>query len=312
MMLKVGACLIGFFLCTVGQAQKHDGTMRSELKTPFFNRAPHLNKKRVIGVSSSVGSVWAGSMIGLQTIWYKDATPNQFQVIDDSKNWLQMDKAGHVYTAYQINRLTSDLYQWSGVNSRTSTWIGFGVAMGYQTTLEILDGFSGTWGWSWGDIAANTIGAATYTAQQLAWKEQRILPKFSYSPTAFAAVRPEVLGSNFQESLLKDYNGQTYWLSFSPGSFFPSSGIPKWACVSFGYSANEKLVGSEAIYTDIATGITYYEQREFLFSLDIDFSQFDIKRPWLKTIVKQFNYLKIPFPTLLLRDGTMQFRPLYF
>lgn len=307
--------LIGWivlFLGLSGHAQERGEFVDLTVRPSFFEKDNSPNKGRLIGVSSSIGTVWAGSMIGLQTIWYNDTVPNKFQFIDDSKNWLQMDKAGHVYTAYQINRLTSDLYEWSGLNKNTSAWIGFGVSMGYQTTLEILDGFSGTWGWSWGDMAANTIGSAGFTAQQLFWGEQRILPKFSYSPSPFAELRPQVLGSNFQEALLKDYNGQTYWLSFSPGSFFPESGIPKWACISFGYSAHQKLVGSESAYTDIMTGITYHEQREFLLSLDIDFSQFDIKRPWLRALVKQFNYLKIPFPAMMLRDGGLQFRPFYF
>lgn len=286
--------------------------VRMEYPTGFFNARPEPHKGRIIGVSASIGTIWSASMIGLQTVWYKDTLPNTFKVIDDSKSWLQMDKAGHVYTAYQLNRLTTDLYLWTGVNNKTATWIGFGVSTGYQTTLEVLDGFSGNWGWSWGDIAANTAGSALYTIQQLTWKEQRILPKFSYSPSPFAALRPQVLGSTFPESLLKDYNGQTYWLSVAPGRFFESKYLPKWACLSFGYSAHEKLVGSESMYIDPITGITYREQREFLFSFDIDFSQLNIRRPWLRTLVKQFNYLKIPFPTIVLRDGKILGRPFYF
>lgn len=278
----------------------------------FFERATSLHRGRLIGVSSSVGGVWAGSMIALQAIWYADGSDGSFQLYDDSRNWLQMDKVGHLYTAYQLNDLTSNLLEWSGVDQKTSTWIGFGISMGYQTTLEVLDGFSGIWGWSWADFGSNALGSALYTAQELTWKEQRIIPKFSYSPSPFAEVRPEVLGSSFSESLLKDYNGQTYWLSFSPGSFLKNSKIPKWACVSFGYSAHEKLFGSESTYYHAPTNTTYNEQREFLFSLDIDFSQLPIKRPWLKTIVKQFNYLKIPFPALILRNGNLIGSPLYF
>lgn len=278
----------------------------------FFEKDTRANKGRLIGVSSSIGTVWTGSIIGLRTIWYDQSEEKKFTVFDDSRNWLQMDKAGHVYAAYHINRLASDLYQWSGLNYKTSAWIGFGVSLGYQTTFEILDGFSPDYGWSWSDVAANALGSTFYTTQELIWQEQRILPKFSYHPTEFAALRPAVLGSNFSESLLKDYNGQTYWLSFSPGSFFKNSKIPKWACISLGYSAHEKIVGSEATYFDNATGITYHEQREFLLSLDIDFSQLNIKRPWLKVLVQQLNYLKIPFPALMIRDGNLTARPFYF
>ncbi|XOV67101.1 MAG: DUF2279 domain-containing protein [Fluviicola sp.] len=310
-MLKSFAILLLGTICANALAQD-SASLPTSKEQRFFERASNPKKGRVIGVSSSIGGTWAGSMIALQTVWYTEESNGTFQFFDDSRNWLQMDKAGHVYTAYQLNKLTGDLYEWTGVNQKTSTWLGFGISMGYQTTLEVLDGFSGTYGWSWADFASNVIGSSIYTSQELIWKEQRIIPKFSYSPTPFATVRPQVLGSTFSESLLKDYNGQTYWLSFSPGSFFKSSKIPKWACLSFGYSVHEKLVGSESTYYDPFSNTTYQEQREFLFSLDIDFSQLPIKRPWLKTIVKQFNYLKVPFPALILRDGQLLGSPLYF
>ncbi|MCR9172281.1 MAG: YfiM family protein [bacterium] len=310
-MLKFVAIILISLLSTLGIAQD-SATATPDNDYSFFEHATSPNKGRIIGVSSSVGSVWAGSMIALQTVWYADGSNGSFQFFDDSRNWLQMDKVGHVYTAYQLNRLTGELYQWSGMKKETATWLGFGISMGYQTTLEVLDGFSGTWGWSWADFGSNVLGSSIYTAQELVWKEQRILPKFSYSPTPFAAVRPQVLGSSFSESLLKDYNGQTYWFSVSPARFLKNSKIPKWACLSFGYSVHEKLVGSESTYFDASTGTTYNEQREFLFSLDIDFSQLPIKRPWLKTLVKQFNYLKIPFPALIMRNGTLVASPFYF
>lgn len=303
---------IAITLCAFVSNAQDTSQVSAPGKQSFFLPSSSPHKGRIIGVSTSIGSVWTGSMIGLAYIWYPDGASQNFQFYDDSRNWLQMDKVGHLYTAYQLNKLTSGLYRWSGVSQSKATWIGFGISMGYQTTLEVLDGFSGTWGWSWADFGSNALGSAMYTTQELVWKEQRILPKFSYSPTPFAAVRPEVLGSSFAESLLKDYNGQTYWLSFSPGTFFPKSGIPKWACLSFGYSAHEKLVGSEPTYYDAFSNTTYREQREFLFSLDIDFSKIPIKRQWLRTIVRQLNYLKIPFPALIFRDGNLIASPLYF
>ena len=306
--------LVGVFsiLIISGSFGQENSEELPERSISFFQADTSQNKNRVLGTSVSIGTVWIGSMIGLQAIWYNDTIPNKFKFFDDSKNWLQMDKVGHVYTAYQLNKLTTGLYLWTGIDNKKATWIGFGISTGFQTTLEVLDGFSGTWGLSWADVASNTLGSALYASQQLTWEEQRILPKFSYSPSPFAPVRPNILGSSFAESLLKDYNGQTYWFSFSPRSFFPGLKIPKWACLSFGYSAHEKLVGSETTYTDPLTGITYNEQREFLFSLDIDFSKLDIKKPWLKTIVKQFNYLKIPFPAVIFRNGQVIANPLYF
>lgn len=273
----------------------------------FFQHSDTLNKKRTSYSSIAVGSVWSGSMIGLWQFWYKHASKTDWHSFDDSKNWLQMDKAGHFYTAYKLNQLNTELFEWSGVSDKTSLLIGSSVSFGYQATLEILDARTVEWGFSWSDLIANTIGTCSYAGQKLAWNEERIIPKFSFAPTPYAQIRPNILGHQFHEQLLKDYNGQTYWLSFSPGSFLDKpSKIPKWLCISLGYSVDAKLVGSEELYVDSSTGKTYQSRREFKCSLDIDFSRIPIKRPWLKMLVKQLNYLKVPFPSLILEDNQLK------
>lgn len=278
----------------------------------FFTASSDISKGRVIGTSAGIGSFWSGSMIGLSQVWYSEVNKEPWHTFDDSRNWLQMDKAGHFYISHKITQFCRDKYVWSGVDNAKSTWIGAGISIGYQTTFEFFDAYSAEWGFSWSDVAANTLGTVSYSAQSLIWEEERIIPKFSYSPTDYAAIRPAVLGSNFAESLLKDYNGQTYWLSFSPATFFKNSKVPKWACISIGYSVDGKLKGDAETYTDLATGTTYQSQREFLLSLDIDFSRLPIKRPWLKAVVKQLNYVKIPFPALRLSNGNIDGRLLYF
>lgn len=284
----------------------------SNSQRDFWNNSDSLNTTRFIGTSIGIGSVWSGSIIGLTQVWYSGVEKSPWHTFDDSKNWLQMDKAGHFYTAYKLNQLTTELYRWSGAKKSTSLWMGIGVSVGYQTTFEMLDAYSSAWGFSWADVTANSLGSIVYSGQQLLWDEERIIPKFSYHPTDFAAIRPNVLGSNFSESLLKDYNGQTYWLSFSPASFLKNANIPEWACISVGYSAHAKLKGDNEHYLDAATGISYSAQREFIFSLDIDFSKLPIKKPWLKAIVKQFNYIKVPFPAIILRNGKTIGSLLYF
>lgn len=278
----------------------------------FFTASDTLNKKRTIYSSIGIGCAWSGSMIGLSQVWYKDVTKTQWHTFDDAQNWLQMDKFGHLYTAYHLNKLTSNLYTWSGINNKRSVIIGSCVSLGYQTTLEMLDAYAEEWGFSWSDMAGNAIGTGLFTLQQLTFKEQRVIPKFSYHPTKFASIRPDVLGDNPIESFLKDYNGQTYWLSTNIGSFFPNSSIPSWLCISIGYSAHQKLVGDQSSFYSSDDNFEFVEQREWLLSLDIDLSKLPIKRPWLKMLVNQFNYLKVPCPSLLLRNNVVYGKLLYF
>jgi hypothetical protein len=276
----------------------------------FFIKSDSLNPKRLVITSSSIGTLWAGSILALQQIWYSNVQKSSFHTFNDANNWMQMDKAGHVYTANKLSLLSGELYKWSGMKPKKAALIGSCIGLGYQTSLELLDAYSVDWGFSWADMTANAAGSLIYLGQELAWNEQRFHLKFSYHPTEYAALRPEVLGTNFQERILKDYNGQTYWLSFNPFLFSRNSSFPKWVCLSFGYSANAKLVGDSDTYTQGTA--TYIAKREFLLSFDVDFSRLPIKKPWLKAVVKQFNYIKIPFPTLLLTDGKFRASGIYF
>ena len=270
-----------------------------------------VSVKRKILAGSVITAGWTGSMTALYTVWYSKEDQSPFHAFNDGKLWMQMDKAGHTYTAYQISSLTNGMLEWSGCSNRNAALLGAGIGLGYQTTLEVFDGYSSNWGFSWYDMSANLIGSGLFVSQELIWKEQRIIPKFSYHSSAFAQVRPEVLGSTFGQRLLKDYNGQTYWISFHP---FPSkmqTKIPKWLCLSFGYSVHEKLKGDLETFTD-EDGRTYHAQREWLLSMDIDFSKIPAKRPFVKKALKQLNYLKIPFPALMLRNGVLHGLPIYF
>ena len=106
-----------------------------------------------------------------------------------------------------------------------------------------MDGFSEEWGFSWTDMAANAAGTGLYVGQQLLWEEQRILLKYSFHRTQFAKQRPNILGNGLSEEFLKDYNGQTYWLSANINSFLKTESIPNWLNVAFGYGAEGMLTG---------------------------------------------------------------------
>ena len=62
----------------------------------FFENADTLNKNRMIVATSSIGTVWAGSIVGLSQIWYKDVEKTSWHAFNDSQQWMQMDKVGHV------------------------------------------------------------------------------------------------------------------------------------------------------------------------------------------------------------------------
>lgn len=281
--------------------QQNDSIFRPPLKT----------RKAIVFSSQAV--VAGGSLIFLNQTWYSQFEQSSFHFINDNNLWLQMDKLGHLTTVNYLSFINYKVYRWTGYNNKTATWLGFGISYGFLTAVEIMDGFSAGWGFSWGDMAANTIGGALFVAQQLTWKEQRIIMKFSYHPTDFADMRPEVLGETAMERVLKDYNGQTYWLSVNPQSFSKNKKIlPRWLNFAIGYSADgmlggESNVGDDYDFSDIP------RIRQFYFAPDIDFTRIKTRSKFLKTLFDVINLIKIPAPTLEVdQTGKVRFYWLYF
>jgi hypothetical protein len=116
------------------------------------------------------------------------------------------------------------------------------MGFAFLTAVEVLDGFSSEWGASSGDNC-KCFGTALFVSQELLWKEQRITPKFSFHTTQYAQYRPNVLGSSLAEQMLKDYNGQTYWLSVNLHSFYKGSKSLN-GLIAIGYGANGMLTGN--------------------------------------------------------------------
>ena len=69
-----------------------------------------VNKNRVALVTGINAGVYGGSLFILHRAWYKDEARTSFQVFNDSKEWLQVDKVGHAWTAYNTGRASTMLW----------------------------------------------------------------------------------------------------------------------------------------------------------------------------------------------------------
>lgn len=278
----------------------------------FFKPSDTLNKKRQNTVFISEAVLASGALIGLNELWYADYPKSNFHFINDNSEWVQMDKAGHLYSSYHIGRFGAEALNWSGTSKKKQLIYGASLGFVFLTAVEVMDGFSEEWGASMGDVIANASGTALYVSQELIWKEQRITPKFSYHKTQYSNYRPDVFGSTFPEQLIKDYNGQTYWLSANIYSFSKGSKIPKWFNLAFGYGAEGMIAGNNENYTPIL--VPKPERfRQFCLSLDFDFTKIETKSHFLKTIFSVLNTVKIPAPTIEYSPhGGFKFHALYF
>lgn len=300
--------------------------LSAQEKKSIFERdsISNFNKVRFYGLTGSALLAYTGITYSLSTTWYSEFDQSAFHFYNDNGEWLQMDKAGHSWTTYAEARYGMGLYQWTGLTRRQAAWTGVAWAMGAQLTIEVLDGFSTRWGASPGDILANSLGAGLLIGQEYLWNEQRILLKFSAHSVDYSMYDNSIqeragslFGLPIQERLLKDYNGQSYWVSFNPYVLTGrKSSIPEWLCISLGYGAegilggfeNEWMEEGELIVRDDVPRI-----RQYYLSLDLDLSRIKTKSHFLKTLFEAINILKIPAPAIELNSqGDLSFHALYW
>ncbi len=246
----------------------------------------------------------------LNDLWYSQYPQSNFHFFNDNKEWLQMDKVGHAFTSYQIGNQLYPAFLRTGYNEKESARYAALTGWSYMMGIEILDGFSTQWGFSPYDILANSTGSFLYWIQQEKWGEQKINLKFSYYPTRFSKMNPAQLGENFQQRILKDYNGQTYWLSLNSTLFFNKNNTFRDAInFNIGYSTTEMIRAK----TNNNLVNNFHPTREILFSFDADLNRVKWKRKGMKKVARILSVVKIPLPALEIRgDGKIKFHSFYF
>ncbi len=273
-----------------------------------------LNKRKLTTAIISESAFYFGGMSYLQYAWYKDHERVPFHYYDDNKGYLQIDKFGHAYGSYFESYIG---YKWlrnSGVKQNKALIYGGALGLLLQTPIEIFDGIYEGWGFSWGDIGANAAGSALLIGQELLFDEQVLKYKFSFSRSVYADQANGYLGDNTLESLLYDYNGHSYWLSTNINRFMLKSKLPDWLCVSVGYSANGMFgeFENKTYYHGVVIPETQ-RYRQYLLSLDVDFTKIKTRSKFLKIIFQGMNIVKVPFPTLEINStGQVKGHWLYF
>lgn len=275
-------------------------TIISQNKTPFFQKSDTLNnnRKKAVIITESIGAGIA--LIGLNQLWYDDYPRSSFHFYNDNDQWLQMDKMGHTFSSYYIGKMGMDALAWAGESKKNQLIYGATLGFVFLTVIEVFDGFSEEWGFSTGDVAANAIGTGILIGQELLWDEQRFQLKYSFHQTDNPQYWEETLGEDLLQQSLKDYNGQTYWLSMNIWSFFKDSNFPKWLNFAIGYG----IKGYD--------GSSSKKYRQFYSSFDVDLTKIKTNSAFLSTVFNVFNFLKIPAPTLEYSENNFKFHLLYF
>lgn len=286
----------------------------------LLDSTPKVNHRKWL-IGGIQTSVWAGTFIALNKAWYSNYPKEKFHFFNDGDEWMQMDKLGHIWTTFQISRASSSSWYWAGLDKKQSVIIGAATGVAFQSIIEILDGHSAKWGFSGYDMMANIAGASMFALSELSSNPHLLTMKLSYMPVHYSNTyktrADELFGANPVSRILKDYNGQTYWMSVNINSVFPNSKFPKWLNLALGHGSQTMLGGTQNVWTD-ENGVfqdarNVPRQRRLYFSIDVDLTRIPTRKKWLKTTFSLLNCLKIPAPAIEYNtSGNWLFHPIHY
>jgi hypothetical protein len=261
--------------------------------------APTFHKGRFAAVVATEAALYAGTMSYLNFIWYKGVQRVPFEFYADGKGYLQVDKFGHAYGSYLESYIGYRAMRWSGASKKKALLYGGTLGFFLQSPIEIIDGFYEGWGFSWTDMVANAVGSSLVIGQELLFDEQIMKYKFSFRRSPYSKQANGYLGTTFAGQILQDYNAHTYWFSIGLNRIIRSERIPDWLNVAVGYGANGMFGEFENIkrWGNVVIPPTQ-RYRQFLFSLDIDWTKIKTKNRFLNQVFQSMFMIKLPFPAL--------------
>lgn len=313
---------------------KVDSTNNATRISTFLTPSPSYSKSRFwTGIGTSA-AIYGGFSIGMWNAWYKNYELVGIHSIDDRFEWRNMDKIGHTYTTYHYARWANQGLTWAGLERKKRIFTATGVSLLLQSTIEVMDGFAKKWGFSWADMAANSLGAGIFVGQELLWQEQRIRPKMSSyrinypttqipsTPSGGPSISLEeranhLYGTSPWQRFIKDYNAQTIWFSTNPWTLLGKKSKAPWLMASIGYSAANVYGARSNDWEEngyLYLGSNYANRyEEYILSLDIDFEKIPVKNRLLKTFFHLINHFKFPAPAVILsKEKGLEWRYLHY
>jgi hypothetical protein len=240
---------------------------------------------------------WLGMHIYYSQTWWKNRA-HYFKFDEDPYYARNVDKLSHVYTANLISTSSSILFGWTGLNQTLSIALGATTAIAYETYIEINDGFSPDWGFDWGDMAGNFIGALYPVAQHFVKPLQTVNIKWSFKPAWL-----EKKLRNYPD-LLDDYTSMKFWITFNPYDLL-SKKIQKYYPSFLGLGLGVTLQNASHV-----TG-TSNAFRDFYLAFDIDITKLPGNTDFLIALKKILNFYHIPTPGVKFTHGAVWYGLLF-
>ena len=273
------------------------------------NKRDSTKKKNIILNTTALGAT-SLSYYGLYNLWYKKYPQTSFHFFNDLEEWNYIDKAGHIYSSYQVARKSHLFLVKKDIENPVEKSCFYSLF--FMLGIEVLDGFSKEWGFSNYDLLSNFIGTGIFYFQEKKFKRQLLKLKFSSHLSPYAIYRPSLLGENVSQRIFKDYNGQTYWLTFDLNNKIQERlKVFKYLNFSLGYSIDGFVGARNNNILNCANCNEINRQSQLLLSIDLDLSKIKTKNRALQLLLNSFSIIKFPAPTIILQDHN-EFRWFYF
>lgn len=194
--MSVRSLLLALFLC-LSQAT----SVSANSFTDSWNSLEKENKM----IYTNVG------MAGLITVWGL-VKWNYFQstMSFKSEGWFGRntddggaDKLGHAYSTYLLSHILASRYEAWGYDNKTASLYAALSSYGIQGFMELGDAFSGSYGFSYEDLIANTVGGLT---GYFSWRYPSFKEKFDF--------RIEYIPSSANVDFFTDYDEYKYLAVF--------------------------------------------------------------------------------------------------
>lgn len=234
---------------------------------------------------------------GIQYKWWWKDDYHDFAFEQDAfvDNYLLgIDKMGHFFTSYLYFHSLNELMRWADFSPKTRRITSVALPLAWAISIEIGDGFS-TYGYSWQDLAANSLGIGFGLLQERFPYMRNFKAKMSYYPNSY------YVNNGFNKwSLTSDYRGHCYWLSFDIHNLLPQKAKRYWPPflnMAVGYGINPKE--------------SYNEQphiRDFCIAFDWNLSSIKTKQKGTYVVKELLDYIHYPAPGI----GKAQGQPTRF
>ena len=234
-----------------------------------------------------LGGVTLATGIGLHiyqaNAWWRDQRRN-FHFQNDWEYALWIDKLGHFWAGSGVQHLFSSALEWSNVERKKSILYGAILSSVYMLYIEFEDGFATDWGFSPGDATADVLGSFYPVLQEYVPFMQNINLKYSYYPSKY--FQKGAKAGNNLKTVIDDYEGQSFYLSFRVNEFLPQNlerYWPDFLCLALGYNIRNWDGYGKA-------------DKNFYLTLDYDLEKIPLEGGFWDFLKKTLNHIHFPAP----------------